>query len=123
MYTAGAWQGPEEGGNSGGPKAYTDLAFIVIDVVLIFFLNIWLSAMVGRARKVCKAPSHPAARWRFARHTVAFNFVLCAQKYGVDYPNMYAYRTMKRDGHVYKHVPKDEESLMVRQQQRPAATP
>ena len=58
MYCGGTgWSG------NGTGLANPDLAFVIIDVLLLFLINVWQSAMVGRARK----------------------------KYGVTYPNMYAH--------------------------------
>eukprot|EP01048_Picozoa_sp_COSAG05_P018964 COSAG05_NODE_2873_length_2554_cov_1.866802_1_plen_144_part_00 len=90
LYTGGTWVADIGGGGQDGqgpdtrPRAVADLAFVIIDILLLFVVNFWMSIQVGKARK----------------------------QYGVDYPNMYAYRTSARDGHIYKHLAKDEESLM-----------
>jgi glutathione S-transferase len=60
VYTGGSFT---EGNGAGVQLAHQDLAFVVIDVLLMFCINFWMSMMVGKARKAA----------------------------GVDYPNMYAY--------------------------------
>eukprot|EP01050_Picozoa_sp_SAG11_P044276 SAG11_NODE_21441_length_425_cov_0.628834_1_plen_62_part_00 len=55
LYTGGALS---EGNQQGNQKANQDLAWLVIDVILMFFINFWQSMMVGRARKKAGASMH-----------------------------------------------------------------
>ena len=51
LYTGGVMT---EGNGEGMQKAHGDLAWVVIDVILLFLINMWQSVKVGRARKAGK---------------------------------------------------------------------